>query len=620
MIPPEVIDEIRQRADIVDVARSFLELKKRGNDFWACCPFHREKTPSFKLNQEHQGYYCFGCKEHGNVIDFVKAMVNTDFVGAIRWLGEKYGIQIPENSAEYGNPAEMKRLKSIKERRLSLLTEAARWFQSLLNQPCGATARNYLAGRGIDEWAVNRFGLGYSMDGWDSITKWATPLGYTEEDLAATGLITRRDDTAKYHDLFRNRLMFPICNEMGKVVGFSARVLDKDAATAKYVNTPETEFFQKGQLLYALHFARTAFRDFGYALVCEGQLDVIACHRAGLANAVAAQGTAFTEMHARMLAKSVKKIVLSFDADTAGYKAAERTITLLHAEGMEVSVITLPQGEDPDSVFRTGGPDALKKMLDPALAEEAIPYLFRVACLDDDISRPEGKSLIVNRVLRAVQPLKDEIVRVGHCQWLAEKMNLPENVILGTLNKLPAPNATRPRPATPQPPFRLAPQMAPFRMPTAEDPNWTLLLDLILHIETYAKELAFMTDVTAIIPANPVGMAINQVLVMTDQEEWEKCGKAIEESELFRDETVGRCILASQCRESLSSTPDETNRRAFTDCLNRIRFQDASRQIQQKQAQLPSITDPETKNALMTEISALIRKKAELKRELQGRA
>ena len=617
MIPNEVIDRIKERADIVDVARTFIELKKRGNDFWACCPFHREKTPSFKLNEERQGYYCFGCKEHGNAIDFVKKMLNTDFVGALRWLAEKYGIEIPENGPQE-NPDEARRIRSIRDRRLSLLSEVAKWYQTLLNQPQAEQARRYLEGRGIDQWAVTTFGLGYSPDGWDGVIRWAATLGYTEEDLVATGLVTRRDDASRYHDIFRNRLMFPICNDMGKVVGFSARVLDKDSATAKYVNTPETEFFQKGRLLYGLHLARTAFRDFGHALICEGQLDVIACHRAGLANAVAAQGTAFTENHARMLAKSVRRVLLSFDADTAGYKAAERTITLLHAEGLDVGVITLPNGEDPDSVFRIGGAEALRKMMSPSVAEEAVPYLFRIACLSDDINRPEGKSIIVNRVLRAVKPMKDEIVRVGHCQWLAQKMNLPESVIINALNALPDPNAVR-RPIAAGPVQANVHQMPPaFRMKPKEDSNWTLLLDLILHIETYARELSYMEDMTSLIPNTPVGMAINQVLVMTSQEEWSHAVEALSSGPLFQDETVGRCLLASQCNESLSIEPDEVNRRAFNDCLARIRIQAVSTQIQECQTQLATSTDKVTREELMKKTADLVRRKTELRRDLQG--
>ena len=609
MIPQEVIDQIKERADIIDVARSFMELKKRGNDYWGCCPFHKEKTPSFKLNQERNGYYCFGCKEHGNVIDFVKAMTNTDFVGALHWLAERYGITIPENSN--ANPEEARRVKSIHDRRLALLSEVSKWYQTLLRQPAAENARNYLQSRGIDEWTISHFALGYSPDSWDGVIKWAEKLGYTMEDLIATGLVGHKEDNNRYYDFFRNRLMFPIHNELGKVVGFSARTLEADAKMMKYINTTETEFFQKGQLLYALHFARTSFKDFGYAMICEGQLDVISCHRAGLTNAVAAQGTAFTEMHARILAKSVNRIVLCFDADSAGYKASERTITILHGAGMTVSVITLPSGEDPDSVFRKGGADALKSMLLPEAAEDAIPYLFRVACLDADISRPDGKSVIVNRVLKAVQPIKDEIVRVGHCQWLAKQMDLPENIVINTLNKLPDPNA-RPHHFVQRPAMPVHTPPA-FRMQQPVDQNWSMLLDIILHIEEYARELTYTTDVLNMVPNTPVGMAINQIVVMCGQDEWANAIEALSSSELFRDETVGKCIMASQTGDVIAKVPNDANHKAFTDCLNRIRLNEASRQILQKQAELATISDSAEKNKLMAEISKLVHEKSELK-------
>lgn len=613
-IPEEIIQQIRERADIVDIVGSFVPLKKRSGVYWACCPFHKEKTPSFKLNQELQGYYCFGCKAHGNVIDFVKQMVNTDFVGAVRWLADRLSIEIPESSWESSNPGEAARLRKTFERRQNLLASIASWYHTLLKHPQAVNARNYLAGRGLDEASINHFMLGYSLDTWDATIKWGAALGFTKEDLMATGLITKPEDKLRYYDRFRGRLMFPIWNERGKVVGFSARVLDPEAKAAKYVNSPETDFFRKGELLYALNFARAAFKEVGYVLICEGQLDVIACHRAGLVNAVAAQGTAFTEHHARLLHKSVTNAVLSFDADGAGAKAAERTIAILFAAGFAVSVVTLPEGEDPDSIFRKGGADALRSVL--AATEPAVPYMFRIACQDTSPDSPEGKSLVVKRVLTAVKTIGDEVARTAHCQWLAEKLGLPERVVLNVLASLPAPGEVRRSYA---PPVYVRPRPTSPTAPHPEDPVLTMLLDLLLHFEHLARDFSTQQDVIAFLPDTPLGQALSNVVVFTEQDEW---NIAIDEitkmKDIYSDPSVGKAILASDYASFDPKPEGALNRpnRAFQDCLTRLRLHNIANTVQDGYARLARESNLDKKREIEKEIDALVRRKQTLKRSL----
>lgn len=605
-IPEEVIEEVRQRADIVDIAGSFVTLKKRGGEYWACCPFHKEKTPSFKLSQERQGYYCFGCKAHGSVIDFVKSMVNTDFPGAIRWLADRLGIVIPESRRQGMAPDEGARLRKLHEKRQNLLNEAAARFHSLLSRPEAEVARNYLNGRGLDAQTVEHFHLGYSLDSWDALVKWANALGYEQDDLIATGLVAQQEGKNSVYDRFRGRLMFPIWNELGKVVGFSARVLDPEAKTAKYVNSPESDFFQKGQILYAFNFARSALKDFGHAIICEGQLDVIACHRAGLVNAVAAQGTAFTEMHARLLKKSVSNVILCFDADTAGGKAAERSICILNAAGFSVSVVTLPEGEDPDSIFRKGGPEGLRQVM--SVTEPAIKYLFRISCLQADVNSPEGKSIIVNRVLGAIRPLPDEIVRVGHCQWLAEQMGLPKNVVINALNAMPVPNERRAdysanvRPVAPVP-F--------FSPPQPNEQIWTMLLDLTVHFECFARDLAIQQEVLDSLPNTPLGNALNKVVIMAEEDEWSGAIDALTDSELFKDPVVGKVLLASEYAKE--KAPSETLQKSYHDCVSRIKYIRLSDLILKKQSQMAAEPDEGKKRDLQAEVSRLIQDKARMK-------
>ncbi|MBQ9369014.1 MAG: DNA primase [Victivallales bacterium] len=644
LISQETIDQVYAKADIVEVVGGFAEVHRRGKEYWCCCPFHHEKTPSCKLNQERQGYYCFGCKEHGNIITFVKKIMNTDFPGAIRWLADKYGIQVVEEQRGKDSE-EAERLRKLAEKRRSLLNDIAMWYHTQLSSPEAEIARNYLAGRGLDANAIEQFKLGYSPNGWDNAIRWAAGFGYDMEDLKATGLVSENEERQRLYDRFRGRLMFPIWNELGKVVGFSARVLDPDAKAAKYVNSPETEFFQKGQLLYALNFARPKLKDMGYALVCEGQLDVISCHRAGLVNAVAAQGTAFTEQHAKLLRKSIDKAVLSFDADTAGYKAAERTITLLHAAEFNVSVVTLPPGEDPDSIFRTGGPEALRQVM--SVTEPAIPYLFRISCEQDDVNSPEGKSQIIHRVLAAVQPIKDDITRTAHCQWLAEKMNLPENLILSTLhalqNKAETPRITpvwQHRPSGGQgasvapPPFPHAQQFPqasppPFFMPAPPiSQTWNALFDIILHDEVSAQKLLLEQEILDGLPKNAIGSAINQVVILSMQDEWASSVQEITSMDIFNDPDVGRAVMASQYANLAVSPPATTpvlegaseNRMvmAFNDCVFKLKMLLLEEKIAQKQNLMATEPNEETRRSLQAELTNLIRKKMQMRNDRRG--
>ncbi|MBQ6339529.1 MAG: DNA primase [Kiritimatiellae bacterium] len=606
-IPEDIIDQIKQRADIVEIAQSFFPVHKRGGDFWACCPFHHEKTPSFKLNEERQAFYCFGCKAHGSVVDFVKSMVNTDFPGAMRWLADRYGIVIPETDNSGLSQSDAERLRKLREKRMLLLRDAAAWFHSLLQRPEAQVARNYLDGRGLDAEAISRFQLGYSLNSWDALIQWATPLGYDMQDLLATGLITQREDSTSFYDRFRNRLMFPICNELGKVVGFSARILETDAKAAKYVNSPETEFFEKGKLLYGLHLARTQFKERGYVLVCEGQLDVIACHRAGLTNAVAAQGTAFTEMHARLLRKSADKIVLSFDADTAGYKAARRTISILHGVGFDVKVVTLPEGEDPDSVFRKGGAAGLQQVM--SITEPAIPYLYRVSCQEVDAASPKGKSVIVNQVLEAIKPIQDQVARIAHCQWLAQEMHLPENIILKTLEAMPSADERH----------RQTPQLRPVPPPiflspaSPDEAAWTMILDLALHFQEFASQLAFDPSLPALFPKTPLGQALTHLVVFTEQDEWKGACDELSKLPVFQDAAVGKAIVASEYPFTpRGQTIPPQAATAYEDCVRRVKSTGLSRLILEKQEAMQQETDPEKARAMQSELTTLIRQRVSL--------
>ena len=634
-IPEEFIEQLRQRTDIADVVGSFTQVKKRGSDYWACCPFHKEKTPSFKVDSQRQTFYCFGCKKSGNLFHFIQEMVNTDFVGAVHWLADRYGLTVPETRRR-GDSAASEQRRQWREQGQKLLNEAADWYHHLLRQPEAEKARAYLQSREIDDETIEKFNLGYCLDSWDALCQWASSRGYSPELLEATGMVSKKEGSTSFYDRFRDRLIFPIHDELSRVVGFSARILSPDAKAAKYVNSPESDFFQKGSVLYGLNHARANLKTFGNALVCEGQLDVIACHRAGLVNAVAAQGTAFTENHARLLKRSTNNVILAFDADTAGATAAQRTIALLHEVGLTVSVVSLPAGEDPDSIFRHGGAEALRSIM--SATEPAVPYLFRRACDTHDLNQPEGKSLIATDVLTAIRPLPDPITRTAHCQWLATQLNMPENIIFDALNTLQASHAQHSATTSFRPPSdptdRPADRTpAPFQLPTFTMPEdnekvWQTVFDLVLHFEELALRLADDEEITQLLPDTPLGMAISRVLACVDQNSWSDAMDSLCHDDLIRHPTIGAVIAKSAfpyhpkpkepapvstfgAIESEVEEEDigaEKTTQAYEDCRKKLQLAEITRISQEKQLALQTAEGEEAKS-LMRELTELNRKK-----------
>lgn len=537
-IPEAVVEEVRGRADIVDVVGSHLKLQKRGPDYWACCPFHKEKTPSFKVSGSRQSFYCFGCHKSGNVFTFVQEVENLDFAEAVRTLARRFGVIIPEPEEDAGSPAEREaaqKRRSDREQAYQLLAQMARWFQHRLTLPDAQAARDYLAGRGLDAEPVATFAIGYAPDSWDAALQWAGQLGFSRELMVQTGLVAVRDeDSTRCYDRFRDRLMFPISDEHGRVVGFSGRVLQADAKMAKYVNSPETDYFHKGRLLYAFHLARPHFREQGRALVCEGQLDVIACHRAGLNHAVCSQGTAFTEQHAQLLRRACDAVTLAFDADPAGQKAAVSTVQLLQRAGLQVSVAILPEGEDPDSLFRHQGPQVLRAAMTAAVS--GVQFVYELAAKRHDPGTPAGKAAIVQDVLPAITSLEDPVARAAYCAWLAGLLQVPENAVARALETALRQQVSergtergepRPFPATAAAaPKRAGAVLPVFAVPQTRKPALLTLLDLAVHFEAVAQELLEELPAELILDT-PVGKALNLVLAETAAGEWSRAANLL---------------------------------------------------------------------------------------------
>jgi DNA primase len=409
LIPPETVEQINAANDIVEVVGSYIQLKRAGAVWKANCPFHNERTPSFTVNPQRQIYKCFGCGAGGSVIRFVMSYENLDFVAAARKLAERAGIKIvetemsPEDQERYG----------MRKRLLALHLDAAEFFhRQLMKMPSALIARDYLKTRGISGEVAKAWRLGYAPDEWDAMAAFGHERAYSEKELIASGLVKLRDEErpdGEFYDRFRGRVMFPICNDNGEVIGFSGRVLEKDAKGAKYINSPETILFKKGDVLFGLHKSKRALIDKSSAIVCEGQLDLITAFEAGILNVVAPQGTAFTEKQARKLKQYCEEVVLCFDADAAGQKAAERSLESLLATGLSVRVATMPPGEDPDSLIRGQGAEAFASRI--AAAKDFFDFQIDAKAASPDFTTARGKMQVARKMAEWISLIVDPVLR-----------------------------------------------------------------------------------------------------------------------------------------------------------------------------------------------------------------
>lgn len=421
MIPPETIEQVAAANDIVEVIQSRIgPLKRAGANYVALCPFHREKSPSFNVSPSRQHFHCFGCGVGGTVFKFVMLHENIEFPAAVRRLAEAKGITIIEE--QFGRP-EDRGVGELRRRLLALHGEAAAWFhRNLMKTPAAEHARAYLKSRGLTGETAARWQIGYAPDSYEACLRWSEERGYRKEEAIKSGLVKLKDEPdpaveitdqflrrARAYDRFRDRLMFPICNESGEVIAFSGRVLTAEAKGAKYVNSPETPLFTKGKVLFGLHMAKPALLEIGFAIVCEGQIDLITAYEAGIKNVTAPQGTAFTDQQARVLKRHVEEVVLCFDSDAAGQKAAERSLPALLEANVTVRVATMPPGEDPDSLIRKGGAEAFAERI--GAARDFFDFQIDRLGAEFDLNTPRGKSQFSRRIAESVSLLTDPVLR-----------------------------------------------------------------------------------------------------------------------------------------------------------------------------------------------------------------
>ncbi len=430
-IPRSFIDDLLARVDIVDVIDSRVPLKKAGKEYKACCPFHQEKTPSFTVSQSKQFYHCFGCGAHGSAIGFLMEYERLSFPEAVRELARELGLEVPQDAAPAATPVVDKNL-------FELLEQVARWYrQQLKNHPQRERAVAYLKRRGLSGEIAARYELGYAPPGWNNLERYFEPRG-----LLATGMLVESERQSRY-DRFRDRIMFPIRNRRGQVIGFGGRVLGDEQP--KYLNSPETELFHKGRELYGLYQARQSARERGI-LVVEGYMDVISLAQHGMTNAVATLGTAITGDHLRELIRHTPRITFCFDGDRAGEEAAWRAVETalpLVQDGLELRFLFLPQGEDPDSMIRRSGAEGFERLLEEArsLGTFFIDKLSSQA----DLRTLDGQARLIRLATPLLRQMPAGSLRELIVQRLAERIQLDPRNLARQLGLAGSSTVARPR-------------------------------------------------------------------------------------------------------------------------------------------------------------------------------
>jgi DNA primase len=452
-IPSETIEQIAAGNDIVDFIGSYFPLKRAGANFKALCPFHQEKTPSFTVSPSRQTFHCFGCGAGGSVFRFVMEYEHVDFPAAVRKLAARAGITIVE---ERGAGDEDRQYET-RRKLLKLHAEAAEWFhENLTRREGGEPARKYLKQRGVTGEIAKRWQLGYAPDEWDALGNWARGQGYDTRELVASGLVKTKDDEQTSnlnprtsYDRFRGRIIFPICNREGEVIAFSGRLLKEQEGAAKYLNSPETPLFRKGNVLFGLHKSKRALIEANCAIVCEGQLDLISLFEAGITNVVAPQGTAFTEIQARTLKRFVNEVVLCFDADRAGRQAGDRSLTTFvrhfgvrpnpaasRGRGpaqrsldsflqndLVVRIAEMPLGEDPDALVRREGKEAFMKRITDA--PNFIDYWIEREAAATDLTSLAAKMQLVRQMAETVSHARDRVMQQELANKISVRIGIP---------------------------------------------------------------------------------------------------------------------------------------------------------------------------------------------------
>jgi DNA primase len=588
-VPDEIVEEIRSRCNIVDVIRAYIPLKKAGGGTWkALCPFHNEKTPSFTVSEARGRYHCFGCGAGGDVFRFVMDWEKVDFPNAIHLLAAKCGVIIPEKT--YSSPEERRQATQRagkRERLYQVNKEFAEWYAALLKNNPEWPVSQYLAQRGISPEVAQKFQLGAAPDAWDASLSRGKELNFSEEELLESGIVLVNEESKRVYDRFRNRLIFPIWNEQGRVVGFSARTIEAETQGAKYVNSPETPVFRKSNILYALPQARKAIQEVNMAILCEGQLDTIAMHRAGFECAVAPQGTAFTDEQARILKRYTDRVYLAFDSDAAGQKASARALELLLPLDFEIKVMRFPPGSDPDEIFRKSGKDGINKLVEEAV--DLLDFLCSIIFPGHDLNTPFGKSRIISEMLAYFRLISKPVAREGYIQALSLRLGVKAETIFSEYNK-----ENKNKANTFQFKRRSESEAGTEKVPGSGDlpAEGPAVPAAVKHAEKTLLEVALASEEAAGRLANelpaerlsqsPIGKALNELVNCTLNGEWEHAGEHLSAFErenpspdlsktLFDEKVYDKRQAAKAVDDCLKAINEHYKKLALTDLMQKLR-------------------------------------------------
>lgn len=524
-VSKEIIEDIRSRCDIVELIGMFVQLRRAGtNTYKGLCPFHQEKTPSFHVDAARQTFHCFGCGKGGDVFRFFMEKENVGFVDALHMLASRVGVVIPEN-APGGDPGEGRRRAGERERLFQVNEAFAEFFHRVLVSNPASPAALYLQKRGIPPEVAEKFRIGACPDDWTACLNYGRSIGFTDAELVNSGIVSRKAETGRCYDHFKGRLTFTIENEQGRAVGFSARALEATPAGGKYINTTETPIFKKGNLLYALPLARRMMSEKNMAIICEGQLDTIAFHRAGFACAVAPQGTSFTENQGRILRRYAGRIFLALDSDAAGQKAIRRDLEILLPMSFDIRVIRIPGGKDPDELFRNGGAEAVQQAVAGAVSWlqvlcDSLPERY-------DMSSPAGRGQAAAEVAEFLGKVTNQVELELYVREAATALGVSEDAFWAELRqvrrKLRGEEERRNRFAGQEqeakPPVRPVEERYPSALLT--------LLALAVNYEEAARQIAELLPPEELSGESPPERAINLAVNAALNGEFDQAGSAI---------------------------------------------------------------------------------------------
>ncbi len=431
----EFVNKVRERSDIYAVVSRYIALNFKGGRYWACCPFHNEKTASFTISPDKGMFYCFGCHQGGNVFKFISLMENISYFDAIKLQAERLGIALPSRKK---TPAELK-LEQERKSLLNIMTLTQEFYHnSLVKTVAGEKCRKYLAARGITSGVIDKFKLGYAPDSWDALTKTLRSRGFDDKQLLATGVAHDKQSGAGVYDRMRDRMIIPIADINGNVVGFGGRILNE--GEPKYLNTPETAIFIKGKLLFGLDKATRAINAENCAVVVEGYMDAISLASAGIENVVATLGTAFSAEHAKLLMRYTRRIILCYDSDEAGQRATMRALPIIQNAGAEVFVVAVPDGKDPDEFVRKHGKAAFENLLKNALP--FVDYKIQYILARADVLSTSGRSKALRSLLPILSEINDAVLQIDYCRKIAAALVLNESAVLDEWRKFSKSNSS----------------------------------------------------------------------------------------------------------------------------------------------------------------------------------